>query len=102
VFTEGNEHCYGHRNLGVGRLQLPEIPDTSMICIALSVQHRVIQTQSEILCKIYVSLFTSYFISDFTVDMSIVQTTFTNLKKKTPLLAIKINQASKESFHTAQ
>jgi hypothetical protein len=82
VLTEGNEHCHGDSNLGVGRLQLHDVPDTSMICIALSIQHRTIQTQSEILCKIYVSLFTFYFIADFPVDISIVQTPFADLKKK--------------------
>jgi hypothetical protein len=81
VFTEEIGYCYGDRNLGVGRLQFPDIPDTSMIGIALSVQHSIVQTQSDILCKIYVSVFKIYFISDFLVDRSIIQIPFANLEK---------------------
>jgi len=62
-------------------LQLPDVPDTSMIYIALSVEHSIVQKQSKILRKIYVRLYKFYFISDFLVDRYIIQIPFANLKK---------------------
>ena len=62
-------------------LQLPDVPETSMIYIALSVEHSIVQKQSKILRKIYVRLYKFYFISDFLVDRYIIQIPFANLKK---------------------
>jgi hypothetical protein len=83
VFKEEIGYSCGDRNLGVGRLQLLDVPDISMICIALFIQHSIVQTQSKIMCKIYVSLLKFYFIFDFLVDRSIIQIPLAILKKKT-------------------